>query len=490
VSRLYRPRSFFSLLLTGFVFVALPLIVALVSSIQIMDSLAQQSAVAVFRSVNRIEASKKVADVLHGQERAARLFSVLGEMEQLEEVDKRHVELTELLHPFAEFNANGELARLIEQLQAKEQALAAQLHVVARDPATQKSALEAALSEYGEIGDLAAQLERLSNALMIQEVDILKERVQGNKKTLVWQVSGLIGLCVLLVVLFVSLIVKPVSQLDRGIERLGEGDFATPIVVSGPRDLEAIGEKLDWLRKRLDALDREKVKMLAHISHELKTPLSSIKEGAGLLKDGLVGPLSGKQAEVVAILDNNCSKLQRLIQNILDFNMAQAREMPLDSQEVRVDALVAEVAEDHRNALLARNISLQLEIEPATVSGDRQQLKTVVDNLLGNSAKFTPDDGEIDVFLQVKDGQATLLVEDTGPGISEEDRPQIFLPFFQGKHRNRSFVKGSGLGLAISKEYVQNCGGSLRLLPSGPGQGARFAAILPAVPMTTKDAIG
>lgn len=77
MSRLYRPRSFFSLLLTGFV------LVALVSSIQILDSLAQQSAVAVFRSVNRIEASKKVADVLHGQERAARLFSVLGEMAQL-----------------------------------------------------------------------------------------------------------------------------------------------------------------------------------------------------------------------------------------------------------------------------------------------------------------------------------------------------------------------------------------------------------------------
>jgi len=490
VSRLYRPRSFFSLLLTGFVFVALPLIVALVSSIQILDSLAQQSAVAVFRSVNRIEASKRVADVLHGQERAARLFSVLGETEQLEDVDKLHVELTELLHPFVELNTEGELARLIEQLQTKEQALVAQLHAGASDPEISKSEQEATLSGYGEIGDLAAQLERLSNALMIQEVDLLKERVQSNKKTLVWQVSGLIGFSVLLVVLFISLIVKPVSQMDRGIERLGEGDFATPIVVSGPRDLEAIGEKLDWLRKRLDALDREKVKMLAHISHELKTPLSSIKEGAGLLKDGLVGPLSSNQAEVVAILDSNCSKLQRLIQNILDFNMAQARDMPLDPQEVRVDALVAEVTEDHRNALLARNIRLNLQMEPATVSGNPQQLKAVIDNLLGNAVKFTPDDGEINVSLKNKGGQVTLLVEDTGPGISEEDRPQVFLPFFQGRHKNRSFVKGSGLGLAISKEYMQNCGGSLRLLPGGDGQGARFAAILPAASLKTKDAIG
>jgi two-component system sensor histidine kinase GlrK len=490
VSRLYRPRSFFSLLLTGFVFVALPLVVALVSSIQILDSLAQQSAVAVFRSVNRIEASKKVADVLQGQERAARLFNVLGEIEQLEDVDKRHYELAELLHPFGDLNGEGELARLIARLQAKEQEVVTQLHAGTLDPENSKSEQEAALSGYGELGDLAAQLERLSNGLMVQEVDLLKERVQSNKKTLVWQVSGLIGFSVLLVVLFISLIVQPVSQMDRGIERLGEGDFATPIVVSGPRDLEAIGEKLDWLRKRLDALDREKVKMLAHISHELKTPLSSIKEGAGLLKDGLVGPLSPNQAEVVAILDSNCGKLQRLIQNILDFNMAQARELPLDPQEVRVDALVAEVTEDHRNALLARNIRLNLQLEPAVVSGNPQQLKAVVDNLLGNAVKFTPDDGEINVSLRSKGGQATLLVEDTGPGISEEDRPQIFLPFFQGKHRNRSFVKGSGLGLAISKEYMQNWGGALRLLPSDHGQGARFAATLPAVPLKTKDATG
>ena len=107
-----------------------------------------------------------------------------------------------------------------------------------------------------------------------------------------WQICGLLTFCVLLIGLFVALIIRPVHQLDRSIERLGEGNFTTPILVSGPRDLEAIGKKLDWLRRRLDVLDREKAKLLAHISHELKTPLASIKEGAGLLKDGVVGPLT------------------------------------------------------------------------------------------------------------------------------------------------------------------------------------------------------
>jgi two-component system, NtrC family, sensor histidine kinase GlrK len=477
VNRLYRPRSFFSLLLTGFIFVALPLIVALVSSIQILDGLVQQSAVAVFRSVGRIDSCRKIAELLHRQERAARLYAVLGEAEHLEDINARHLEVEDLLHQFAGLNSENELASLIEQLLAKERLLVTALTNASGDPAVRKSEQEAALGGYSGIGALVTHMEALSNTLMIQEVDILKEQVQLNKSTLVWQVSGLIGFSVLLVVLFISLINKPVSQLDRGIERLGEGDFATPIVVSGPRDLESIGAKLDWLRKRLNTLDREKVRMLAHISHELKTPLSSIKEGAGLLKDGLVGPLSDNQAEVVGILDNNCSKLQKLIQNILDFNMAQAKEIPLDFQEIRMDALLVDVAEDHRNALLARNINLTTELLPVSVNGNQKQLKTVMDNLLANAVKFTPDNGQIGIVMKKKANTLHLVVEDSGPGISEEDRSQIFLPFFQGGQKNRSVVKGSGLGLAVSKEYIQNSGGTLRLLPSE--HGARFEVTLP-----------
>ncbi len=477
MNRLYRPRSFLSLLLTGFIFVSLPLVIALFSAIQILDGLVQQSAVAVFRSVSRIDSSRKIIDLLHGQERSARLYSVLADPGHLEDVNRSHLELEELFQQFATTNTERDLATVLDQLQTREAVLVALLNNVPGEPEKEEGEQEKALEGYSEIGELALRLERLCNTLMGQEVEALRELVHSNKKTLVWQVSGLIGFSVMLVVLFIGLIIKPVHQLDRAIERLGEGDFSTPIAVAGSRDLEAIGGKLDWLRKRLNTLDREKVRMLAHISHELKTPLSSIKEGAGLLKDGLVGPLSKSQNEVVSILDNNCSKLQRLIQNILDFNMAQAREAPLDLEQVQLDRLVEEVAEDHRNAMLARRIHLNSKLEPAAVAGDRKQLKTVVDNLLGNAVKFIQDGGEIDIFMRRKGNKVNLIVEDNGPGIAEEDRAQIFLPFFQGGLKNRSSVKGSGLGLAISKEYVQNCGGTLRLLPSS--QGARFSLTLP-----------
>jgi len=510
VNRLYHPRSFLSLLLTGFIFVALPLIVALVSSIHILNGMVQQSAVAVYRSVARIDSCRKVGDLLLRQERSARLFAVLEEREHLEDVELRHHEVVDLLRQFVGLNTDNELAPFIEELQIKEQRVVSALlesgsplspdvihqetalnehmtisellvvpAVDAEGKGSKKQQLETILDEYVGIGELVGRLEDMSNHLMTQEVEALKDRVRVNKTTLAWQISGLIGFSVLLVVLFISLINKPVRQLDRGIELLGEGDFSTPIQISGPRDLETLGAKLDWLRKRLRVLDREKVKMLAHISHELKTPLSSIKEGAGLLKDGLLGPLNENQVEVVGILDNNCRKLQKLIQDILDFNMAQARELPMDLEQVQVDKLVEEVTEDHRNAMLARNIQLTMNLRSLFVTANPKQLKTVIDNLLANAVKFTPDYGSISITMTEKGGNLHLVVEDTGPGISAEDRAQIFLPFYQGAQKSRSAVKGSGLGLAVSKEYIESCGGTLRLLPSL--QGARFEISLPSV---------
>ena len=477
MNRLYRPRSFLSLLLTGFVFVSLPLVIALFSSIQNLEGLLRQSAAAVYRSVSRIEGSRTVGDLLRSQERAARLYGVLGEPVHLADVNTLSAEIATALQSLAPQGGQEDLVGLVDELRARENHLVAVLNRPLGDPETRESEQVRVLGLYSGISELVTRLERLGNDLMGREIAALEAAVQESKEALVWQVSGLITFSVLLVVVFIGLILKPVRQLDRAIERLGEGDFATPIVVRGTRDLETIGGRLEWLRRRLRTLDREKVRMLAHISHELKTPLASIKEGAGLLKDGLVGPLSRSQAEVVGILDSNCRKLHKLIQNILDFNMAQAREAPPDLQDIRLDELIEEVAGDHRNALLARAIQLSLQLEPVTVSGDRTQLRVALDNLLGNAVKFTPEGGTIGVMMKIKANRVNVLIEDNGPGISEEDRGQIFQPFFQGKQQGQSPVKGSGLGLAISREYVENSGGTIRLLPSS--HGARFSLTLP-----------
>lgn len=475
--RFYRPRSFFVLLLTGFVFVSLPLLTALFSSVQILDGLVRQSALAVYSSVDRTNSVRRIAVLLRDQERKARLYNVLGEEPQLEAVNRVHVELDEVFAHMLSFGDDAVLIELLQDLQAHENHIVAVLNNPSGDPKQRKKSLAQSLDRYQEVDTLATDLAVISNQVIRNEVDLLQEKVSQGKQKLAWQTSGLIGFSILFVIVFVSLISKPIRQIDRGIESLGNGDFTTPVQVSGPADLEALGERLDWLRRRLAELDREKIRMIAHISHELKTPLSSIKEGAGLLRDELVGPMNSSQKEVVAILDKNSDKLQRLIENILDFNMSQARKTPVKLQELRLDEIVRAVVADHKNAMLARRITMDMELSEITIKGDKAQLKTVFDNLLANAVKFTPDEGSIRVRLKKGNKKAVLLVEDSGVGIDKEDRSRIFSPFFQGKEAKKAIVKGSGLGLAIAKEYVQNHEGGIHLLSSETG--ARFSVTLP-----------
>jgi len=195
------------------------------------------------------------------------------------------------------------------------------------------------------------------------------------------------------------------------------------------------------------------------------------------LRDEIVGPMNPSQKDVVAILDKNSDKLQKLIENILDFNMSQARKAPAVMQNLRFDEIIRAVADDHKNSMLARRVTLYLKLTEITLNGDVDQLKTVVDNLLSNAVKFTPDEGAIRIELKKVDQKAVFTIEDTGVGIDREDRSRIFSPFFQGKEAKKAVVKGSGLGLAIAKEYVQNHGGTIRLLSSDAG--ARFSIILP-----------
>lgn len=377
----------------------------------------------------------------------------------------------------ATFNGHEQLTQLIEEIKSRENYIIAVLNRAGSDPEHLKKEKAIVLPQYQDLGKLAVTLVKLTNQLMISEVEGLKLKVNQDKKNLILQTSGLILFAAIITVMFIVLIFRPVRQIDKGIERLGDGNFHTPISVSGPRDLESLGMKLDWLRKRLAKLDREKVKLIAHISHDLKTPLASIKEGAGLLRDELVGPMTDHQKEVVGILNKNCSKLQKLIENILNFNMAQAREIPLQKDRIQLDNLIGEVVEDHRHSIIAREIQLEEQLPPVTVYGNQKQLKTVFDNLVSNAVKFTPDKGNIRILLKTDGKVAGLLVEDSGCGIDDDERSRFFSPFFRGKGAEKSVIKGSGMGLAISKEYVQNHGGTIRLLPGS--KGARFIVTLP-----------
>ncbi len=479
-----RPQSFLTLLLTGFVFVLLPLLIALFTSISLLDNLVSQGAGAVYDSVDLVHSSRRLSTLLNDEERKIRIYNVLGDIESLENLNKVHSEIREVVEQLSDMQGDELHAQQIDEFSKREQHLVTAIHNKSEgsaNPLLQKQEKETLLESYEKLNSLARTIAETGDNVMVANINGLKKSVSRGKDTLIFQTSCLVLFAIFLMVLFVMLLFKPVRQIDRAINRLGEGDFGTVIEVAGPKDLELLGQKLNWLRRRLADLDREKVRLVAHISHELKTPLASITEGASLLQDELVGPVTAKQKNVLSILNKNSVRLQELIQKILDFNMAKARQLPEEMEPLALHTLMENVLINHQNAILTREIDLKVTLDKVQIVGNKQQITTVFDNLLSNAIKFTPDQGTITVKIEEKDKMSHCLVADSGPGIKKEDRSLIFPPFSQGKQPTSESVKSSGLGLAISNEYAENHGGFLRLLKSE--KGACFELILPIMEM-------
>ena len=129
-----------------------------------------------------------------------------------------------------------------------------------------------------------------------------------------------------LAILFAVLIARPIRQLDQAIRRMGTADFGHRIEVNGPQDLRYLGQRLEWLRSRLSDLEAQQNRFLRHVSHELKTPLTAVREGAELLRDDVGGKLSPEQRDIVRIVRDNTLSLQKLIEDLLKYHQARAAE--------------------------------------------------------------------------------------------------------------------------------------------------------------------
>ncbi len=328
------------------------------------------------------------------------------------------------------------------------------------------------------LSDLARGVLEVSNKLIDRELERMRETGAHAQRILWWQLIATIPVGVLIAIGVTFLIARPIQQLDQAIRRLGAGQFAGDITVKGPEDLEYLGKRLDWLRQRLGELEQQQRLFLRHVSHELKTPLTSLREGSELLADGATGQLTEQQREIARILRQKSMQLQGMIEELLDYQRAQESVARLEFAPVRLDAVVRRVVEDHRLAAGRRGIRAQLHLEPIMLRGDGEKLRVVVDNLVSNAVKYSPDGGTITLALRREHEDVVLDVSDTGPGIPAEDHGRIFDWFFRGEHGHHGRVQGSGLGLAIAKEFVAAHSGRIEVV-NDEGAGGHFRVSLP-----------
>ena len=461
----YRPRSFLSLILIGFSLVAFPLILGLVYAAASLGRLTQQSEHAVYQSVEITQNSWLLLDALTAMERNARQYLVLGDPALWRTYEDNRVGFLRTAARLQRLPLDAEQVAQLSALTGAESRLYAQLRTSPRDSARAR----AAAAGFVDLAERARAIADAGGRLIDAEVQALHRATQATQHRLAWQASALIPGTLLFAALFTLLISRPMRQLDSAIHRLGDGAFSVPIALNGPSDVQQLGRQLDWLRRRLSELEAEKAKFLRHVSHELKTPLAAIREGSELLTDEVVGQMNPQQAEVARILQQNAMHLQKLIEDLLNFNIARTRAQGADLSLLRFDEITRFVVMDHKLSMMKKALELDLNCIPVWVRGDRQKLRVAVDNLISNAIKYSPYGGTISVRLYARDRHAVLDVIDAGPGILPDERPRVFDPFFQGRPAEHGHIKGTGLGLSIAKEYVDAHNGKIEVVERQSG---------------------
>jgi PAS domain S-box-containing protein len=245
------------------------------------------------------------------------------------------------------------------------------------------------------------------------------------------------------------------------------------------QEREQFTRELEVRNERLLELDGLKDEFVALVSHELRTPLTSIRGYLELVLDGEAGDVTDEQREFLGIVERNANRLLDLVGDLLFLAQIEAGKLSLEVGAVDLAAVAAESVETARPLAEDKEIMLTLATSSLPLlAGDGARLTQLLDNLVSNAIKFTPEGGRVDVRASSSRGNAILEVRDTGMGIPAEEQEHVFERFFRTSRATEQAIQGTGLGLAISKAIVQAHGGRITLA-SSEGKGATFRVTIP-----------
>lgn len=466
--RFYRSRSSFELVLSGFFLIAMLLVIGQLAAIASVDRLAREGREWVYGATDTLQLSQILATDLTSLERAARQYQVFGDAALLEVYAERRMRFRANAERLADSRLTDTQRQRLATLVSEEERI---FMALSGEPAERRRAVET----FSALDVLGQAILRESGDVISQAVDRIQATAGETKRRLVYHALGLIPAALVLAAVYSTLINRPIGQIARAISALGEGNAAERSVVEGPRDLEDLGRQLDWLRLRLRGLEQHKVTILRNISHELKTPLAAIREGVELLNDEVPGTLNRRQGEIVRILRTSAGRLHKLIDDLINFSVAQAEDPFLNERPVQLPRLLDKVLEEHKPVLTAHRVGIRRELSEATVIGDWEKLKSIFDNLLSNAIKYSPDGGEVTLRLRRQAGMAVVDVCDQGPGIDTSERAKVFEAFYQGLAAAKGPVRGTGLGLSIARTYVRLHKGTIEVVDSARGAHIRVA---------------
>ncbi len=292
-------------------------------------------------------------------------------------------------------------------------------------------------------------------------------------------VLGLLG-----AFLLAAFITKPIETLREGAQKIGEGKLDHRIAVSTDDELKELADDFNLMAAKLGELDQMKQDFVSNVTHELRSPMTSIRGYIDLLLQGAAGPINAEQKDYLSVIKNSAVRLGRFIDNLLDVAKIEAHKLKLTPEQLNMADLAHEMEALFKPQLEEKKITFKnkvaKQLAPAFV--DKDKIAEVLINLTSNAIKFTPEKGQVEIQATEGGNHLEISVHDTGEGIPPDMVDKLFSKFEQVKS-NQGMArkhKGTGLGLAIAKGIVEAHGGKIWIKSPAPsGQGTAFFFTIP-----------
>lgn len=448
------PHSLRQLVLLAFLLVLLPLLVLAYQAYKSLDLLSEQAADINNTTLKDARRSEAMTNLALSMERSYRQYCVLGD-DTLETLYlNQRQQYAEMLDIHAAILPDEKYYTTLKQQIAD---LAA-IHCENSGPNASASAL---LENFSNAN---AEMVQATRAIIFSRGEKLQQAIADKGYFFGQQALLLFLLSIFLVLLFTRMIIGPVKRVERMINRLGEGKSLGNIsLIKGPREIQSLAQRIVWLSERLSWLESQRHEFLRHISHELKTPLASMREGTELLLDQVVGPLTDDQKEVVSILDTSSKDLQQLIEQLLDYNRNQS-DVRTEKEHIDLQVMVAAVVSAHSLPARAKLMCTECQLAQTHCWAESVLLMRVLDNLYSNAVHYGKESGNIWITSRQVGQSIQIDIANTGEKILPQEQAMIFEPFYQGSRQRKGAVKGSGLGLSIARDCIHQMDGKLLLV--------------------------
>ena len=288
--------------------------------------------------------------------------------------------------------------------------------------------------------------------------------------------AGLIALILSLIIalLFARSIYQPINRVKVAAEKMSQGHYDQEIPVAGPRECQELAASFNQMAQQVKRSQQQLRHFVADVSHQLKSPLTSIHGFAQALLDGTANDEAAKQ-RAATIISEESRRMKKQVDQLLEIARMQAGQLRIERGPVDVNELLEHCREVFTVQADEKQVKIKIAAEPLmNVPGDFDRLEQVFSNLLDNAIKNSPKDGEVRVKGRNLTNEVEVSVSDDGPGIAPEQLPYLFERF----HQATGVRSGYGLGLAIAREIVTAHGGTIAA-KSEPGEGTEFIVKLP-----------